>query len=157
MNHHSGEYAQPRITTLVAQVPVINGYSTLRMAANNGVATSASLGDQQLTVILENTGASQVTLQLLEMDVYDPTASPARSATNLGASKVVKAGGRVTYTVNPTKRYIELKCTAGGPSNVRMQVTGQIEYYQLGFDKVRDNTIYPKELWQASIPAFANL
>lgn len=156
---NSGEYTAPLVRTTTVQVPVINGYSTARLRAQDDLASTTSALDQSVEVLLENTGDTQVTIQLLEMSIYDATAeSPnQRDETNIGAAKVVKPKGRLTYTIVPVKRYLEVKCTAGGPSNVRVQLTGQIKWQELGFDKTKDNTIYPKSLWQANIPAWGSL
>jgi hypothetical protein len=107
---------------------------------------------------MENVGKAAATLQLYQANVYDATSlSPTRDATTLGAAKALVVDGHTTYTVTPTKRYLEVKCTSGGPSNVRLQLSGLIEWEQLGFDEVRDDSLYPKSLWQASIPAWSTL
>lgn len=154
----TGEYVQPLSRTSGIQFPVVSGYTTARLRAKSDPATQAGAVDQTVQVLLENTGTASVTLQLYQANVYDATSvSPTRDATTLGAAKVVVPGGRVTYSVVLTKRYLEVKCTAGGPSNVRLQLSSMVEFQQLGFDRIKDDSIYPKELWQAKIPAWSTL
>ncbi len=154
----TGEYAQPLSRTTGVQFPVVNGYTTARLRAKSDPATQAGAIDQTVQVLLENVGAASVTLQLYQATVYDAVSSdPTRDATTLGASKTLVPGGRVTYSVVLTKRYLEVKCTAGGPSNVRLQLSGLVEFQELGFDKIKDDSLYPKELWQAKIPAWSTL
>lgn len=153
----TGDTAQPLSRITVAQGPVLNGYTTLRFRAKSDPASQAA-PDQTTHVLLENTGSASITIQLYHANVYDATSSnPSRDATTLGAAKTVVAGGRTTYDVTPTKRYVEVKCTSGGPSNVRIQLSGLIEWEQCGFDEVRDDSLYPKTLWQAGIPAWNTL
>lgn len=154
----AGEYSQPLNRTTSANFAVVNGYTTARLRSEQTLEVTTSATDQLTTVTLENTGDRSVTIQLYEANVTDPTlVSPTRDASTLGAAKTIVAKGRVVYTVTPVKRYLEVKCTSGGPANVRMLLSGQVRWQQVGFDKIKDASLYPSSLWQANIPSWVGL
>jgi len=134
-----GEYSQPLTRVQPVQVPVVSGYTTARLRART--ETPSGYVDQPAHVTLENTGTVAATLQLRQTD--DHVNGP---RVNLGAAQAVVPGGRVEFDVYPTAKYLELHCTANGPTTVRMQLAGKQQWDVLGFSKT--DPLYPTVLWQ---------
>lgn len=141
-----GEYLQPFPRKTVVNVPVVSGYVTSRLMADDSIAPVISGGDTTVMVTFENLGNTAVGVKLRQTN--DRSISGTRIDVISGITLV--AGGRKTSTsTSPFQTYLELYCYEGGPSNIRMQIESQRQWNELGFDKVADSTFYPPTLWQA--------
>jgi len=108
-----------------------------------------------MMVTLENTGAAGVFLQLRQ--TTDRSVSGTRISAVSGVY-VVPQGRSVRTTNAVYQEFMELYCTDGGPSEVRMQIASQRRWAILGFDKEADSTFYPPQLWQAiPVPTAASI
>lgn len=142
-----GEYLQPFPRKTVVNVPVVSGYTTARLRADDSIAPSISGGDTAMMVTFENVGNTAVALKLSQTN--DRSISGTRIDVISGV--IVVAGGRKTVSSEGARMaYLELYCTDGGPSNVRLQIESQRQWAELGFDKQADSTFYPPQLWRNS-------
>lgn len=98
-----------------------------------------------MAVVLENTGPSHCFVSLRQ--TQDRSVSGERFDVISGIP-LVPGGHVVKNTDGAYMQFLELYCTDGGPSEVRMQVSSQRRWELLGFDKVADATFYPTQLWQ---------
>lgn len=142
-----GNYAQPLDRTLFVEAPLLDGYTTLRLRGDlqtSGTTVYAGtmpvLNDNLMRAIVSNTGMSAGTVQLMQRPV---TTGSYRVA--LGSPVVLQPGGRSTISATPIHNYIEMTCSGGGPTKIRVQITSRIEYQEQGF--ARSETIYPQQLW----------
>lgn len=146
----AGYYPQPLLRTTSVQVPVVAGYTTARLQAHlqfsgtgsgtyNG--TLSSLPDNSVLGLFENTGATDVSLQLIQTGDY--TSGP---RLQIGAPFSVAAGGRKTVNFTPQMQFVEIWGSSGGPTTIRAQLSSQVEWSILGFAK--GDTTYPKTLWE---------
>jgi hypothetical protein len=142
-----GEYLQPFPRKITVNVPVVSGYVTSRLQADDSIAPVISGDDTRVMVTFENLGNTAVGVKLRQTN--DRSISGTRIDVISGINLV--AGGRMTQTSTaPFQKYLELYCYSGGPTNIRMQIESQRQWAELGFDKVADQTFYPPSLWQAS-------
>lgn len=141
-----GEYPQPLPRRTLVNVPVVSGYVTSRLRANDDFAPVTSGENTRVNVVMENVGNTYV--EVLLRQTNDRSISGTRI--NVISGLQLQPGGRrfVTST-EPFQKYLELYCYGGGPSQVRMQIESLREWNELGFDKVADQTFYPPRLWQA--------
>lgn len=140
-----GEYLQSFPRKMFVNVPVVSGYVTSRLQADDSLAPVISGGDTTVMVTFENVGGVAVGVKLQQTN--DRSISGARVDVVSGIDLVI--GGRKTITTTaPFQRYLELYCYSGGPSNIRMQIESMRQWAELGFDKVADQTFYPPQLWQ---------
>lgn len=142
-----GEYPQPLIRRIVVNVPVVSGYATSRLRADDSYAPSISGGETAMMVTFENLGNTAVGVKLAQTN--DRSISGTRIDVISGVTLV--AGGRKTVSSDGAfQSYLELYCTSGGPSTIRMQIESQRQWAELGFDKQADSTFYPPQLWRNS-------
>lgn len=148
---YPGEYTQPLVRKTLVQVPVISGYVTSRLQAQDYYPpTISGTPAMNMLVTLENTGANATTVLLRETN--DDSISGVRF-TIMNAVTLVR-GGMTTQFVN--KGYlpiIELFCsgsdatTGQTQSSVRMQIDAQRRWTEMAFAK--DDPFYPPQLFQA--------
>ena len=156
---YPGEYPQPLERVTNVQVPVVGGYITSRLQVQGDLVystatfgTSVSTGtlpesgyvDNFTAVMMENTGANTVAVQLLGSNDY--TSGPRE---NVGAIQTLVPLGRTRYGVNPRHTYLELNCLSG-TSAIRMQLSSRLKWDELGFDK--SDPFYPPFLVNARNP-----
>lgn len=149
---YPGDYPQPLSRVTNVQVPVVGGYITSRLQVQGDLVHSATADglnesgyvDNTTQVLMENTGANTVTLQLLGSNDY--TSGPRE---NVGAAKTIVPTGRVNYSVTPRHTYLEVNCLSG-TSALRMQLTSRLKWDELGFDKA--DPFYPPFLVNARNP-----
>lgn len=147
----AGIYGQPLSKTATVQIPLVSGYTTGRLAvrlANNasGYPTSnPALNYDKVTMVYSNDGPLAATLQLYQID---DLASGLR--TTLGSPIALVAGGMYTDVVTPLAHFVEFKCTANGPTQLRAQMTSQLDWTLQGFTKL--DPTYPQSLVQGNYP-----
>jgi hypothetical protein len=144
-----GEYPQPLPRKTLVNVPVISGYTTSRLRANDDFPPVISGENTRISVVMENVGNTYVEVQLRQTNDRSP--SGVRIDVISGIN--LQPGGRKYVTsTSPFQRYLELYCV--GPSQrvgqIRMQIESLREWNECGFDKVADATLYPPQLWAAS-------
>lgn len=140
---YPGEYPQPLSRTTWVQVPMVSGYTTSRLSVTSGRNESLVSGmpDNTVHAVFENTSTTtSFTLQMRQAD--DRSASGTR--TNVGSALTIVPGGRTTATLTPWQQYLEAQCTDGS-GNLRAQLTSQVKWEQLAFDK--SDPFYPPQLW----------
>jgi len=147
---YPGEYPQPLVRKTLVQAPVISGYVTVRLQAQDYYPPTISGAATNMLVTLENTGVNATTVSLRETN--DDSISGTRF-TIMNPVTIVR-GGQVTQFVN--KGYLpimELYCTGSDAatgqtsSNIRMQIDSQRRWTEMGFAK--DDPFYPPQLFQA--------
>ena len=131
----AGEYPQPLQRSQQLLIDLVNGYTTGRLEVQNplnGTVTGTwpSLPDWGVTGVFENIGSTAVTVQLVQTPsiVSGPR-------TNLGTAIAVNPSGRVTTTFTPTASFVEISCTSGGPSQLRLQLSSKLTWTLEGFTK----------------------
>jgi phage tail sheath protein FI len=147
---YPGEYTQPLVRKTLVQVPVISGYVTSRLQAQDHFQPVISGTNTNMLVTLENTGVNATTVSLRETS--DRSISGTRY-TIMNAVTLVP-GGQSTQLVNKGYLpYVELYCTGSDTtngqtqSNIRMQIDSRRQWTEMGFAK--DDPFYPPQLFQA--------
>jgi hypothetical protein len=143
-----GEYPQPLPRKTLVNVPVISGYATSRLRANDDFAPVISGENTRINVVMENMGNTYVEVKLRQTN--DRSVSGVRIDVISGL-QLQPGGRRFVTSTSPFQRYLELFCygPSAGVGQVRMQIESLREWNECGFDKVSDATIYPPQLWQA--------
>lgn len=151
-----GFYAQPVDRTTFVEGQLVNGYTTARLrgalqftGSTTMFGTVATTDENLVRGVFVNTGLNAGSLQLVQV------LNPARRSDgtvsgpsyNLGTPIALQPGGRVTRTFTPNFSYIEMRCSGGGPTTFRAQLTSRIQYQQMALD--RTDTAYPQALWAA--------
>lgn len=144
-----GQYPQPLPRNTLVNVPVVSGYVTSRLRANDDIPPVISGEDTRINVVIENVGNTYVEVKLQQTN--DRSISGTRIDVISGLQ--LRPGGRrhVSSTA-PFQQYLELYCYGGSGAvgQVRMQINSLRQWDECGFDKVADATFYPPQLWQAS-------
>lgn len=142
---YPGEYTQPLVRKTLVQAPVISGYVTARLQAQDYFPPTISGATTNMLVTLENTGINTTAISLQETS--DRSVSGTRY-TIMNAVTVVP-GGQTTQFVNQGYLpFLELYCSGtNGDSTVRMQIDSQRRWTEMGFDKF--DPFYPPQLFQA--------
>jgi len=137
-----GEYPQPLVRKTLVQCPVVSGYVTSRLSAQQTYPLVGSGADTSMLVTFENVGNTQISVVLRETD--DRTVSGTRVAL---ANAYLAPGGRDTQFVQGHLRYLEVYCSGTTTGELRMQIDSQRRWDQMAF--ARDDPYYPPQLWQA--------
>lgn len=155
---YPGEYTQPLVRKHFVNCPMVSGYVTARLQAEDWyppTISGAGTVSTSMSVTFENVGGTAFSVLLQETDdrSISGTRSPISGYINPGYGPMhalsLVPGGATTQNFNSLLPYLEVKCTAGGPSNLRMQLESQRQWRELGFDRVDDATFYPFSLWRA--------
>jgi hypothetical protein len=143
---YPGEYVQPLVRKMFVQVPVISGYVTARLQAQDSFPAAISgVPATNMLVTLENTGVN--TTAVLLQETSDRSISGTRY-TIMNAVTLVPGGQSVQYVSQGYLPYLELYCSGtNGDSNIRMQIDAQRRWTEMGFDKF--DPFYPPQLFQA--------
>jgi hypothetical protein len=151
-----GIYGQPLQRTANIKLELVSGYTTGRLYARLALGVSGNptsnpvLNYDQVTANFNNTGPNSATLQVLQTD--DLASGP---RTNLGSPVTLVAGGMTTVQFTPQAHYVEFKCTGGGPTEFRAQMTSQLTWTLLGFSKL--DPLYDQILVQGPYTPFNQL
>lgn len=139
-----GYYPQPLPRKHFVNVPVISGFVTARLYAEDAMLRPAVTPAEMCLFTLENVGPNPTVIEITETD--DRTVSGVRTLVVSGTPLV--PGGQTTVTGSPNSYFMEVRCTGtNGDSQLRMQIESQREWRSLGFDKT--DPFYPPQLWQA--------
>lgn len=146
----SGQYPQPLLRPAFVQAPIVAGYTTVRLWADmqfsgtlSGTGTTPLLNDNLVLGLFENTGDTAMTIQVRECGDY--TSGPGSRA-NITNPIALVAKGRKEVTFTPQQQYVEVWGVSGGPSDLRMQLSTQVEWGLMGFAK--NDPTYPPQLWE---------
>jgi hypothetical protein len=145
---YPGEYPQPLPRKHFVNCPVVSGYVTARLHAEDVVnppSPSGPLGN--LALIFENVGGTAFSVKVNATN--DRSVSGARVLV-CDAGTVVP-GGMVMKTGATAASYIEIY--GEGLSNyfegdLRLQIESIRQWREMGFD--RTDPFYPAKLWQAT-------
>lgn len=147
----SGQYPQPLLRPTFIQAPVVTGYATVRLQAElqmsgtlDGTGTTPDLNDNLTFGLFENTGATAMSLQVRETGDY--TSGPSARANVTSVINLVANGGRQQVTFYPQQQYVEIWGVSGGPSDLRLQLSGQVQFELMAFAK--NDPTYPPQLWE---------
>ena len=153
---YPGEYSQPLVRKHFVQCPMISGYTTARLQAEDWfpptISGTGTVADTMF-VTFENVGGTAFSVLLQETD--DRSISGTRLPISGGFPNApmqaisIVPGGATQQVYSNLQPYLEVWCTGGGPGNLRMQLESQRQWRQLGFDRADDATFYPTSLWQA--------
>lgn len=140
---YPGEYVQPLSRKTVVMCPVISGYVTARLRAQDAPVPNFAGQDQTVRVVYENT--SNGTLAFVLQATDDRSISGARTVlANIGAAP----GGHGVQTVTTKQSYIEVRGLQG-PANLRLEIESLRQWAEMGFAK--DDPFYPPNLFQAKV------
>ena len=141
-----GEYVSPLVRKTQVMCPVVSGYVTSRLLAQDSVPPSASGTPATImSVTFENVGNTQFAVNLNETSDY--STSGVRYALNTSPVNLVP-GGMVVQKLDGYRPYLEVYCTGTTTGNLRMQIDAQRRWTELGFNK--DDAFYPPQLFQAT-------
>lgn len=139
-----GEYVQPMPRKTLVQCPVVSGYVTARLQAQDSVSPSISGHNTKMLVTFENVGNTHFSVHLRETN--DRSISGTRY--NLTSTPVyLVPGGQQAHLLSGKLDIMEVYCTGTTTGNLRLQVDSQRRWNELGFS--RDDPYYPPSLYQA--------
>jgi hypothetical protein len=116
-----------------------------------------TIPDYAVYGMFENIGTAQVTVQMVSTPSI--TSGP---RVNLGVPMVIVPAGKITTTFWPNASYVEFSCTAGGPSQLRIQLASHLDWTLEGFAKypntynTPDLTLYPQFIVSGNYPVFGS-
>ena len=145
-----GEYISNLTRKTFVQVPVISGYVTARLQAQDYFPAPISGTLTSMMVTLENTGRNQTSVLLRETS--DRSISGTRY-TVMPAVTLVPGGKTFHFVSKGYLSYLELYCSGSDSttgqsfSDVRMQIDSLRRWTEMGFDK--NDPFYPPQLFQA--------
>lgn len=151
-----GTYGQPLTRVANLKMELVSGYTTgryfvrLALGVSGNPTSNPVVSYDLVTATYDNQGTNAVTFQALQTD--DLASGP---RTNLGAAVTLVPGGMTTVTFTPQAHYIEFKCTASGPSQIRAQMASQLTWTPLGFSKL--DPFYDQLLVQGPYTPLAQL
>jgi hypothetical protein len=142
---YPGEYPNPLPRKTNVQVPVVSGYVTARLQAQDYFPPTLSGGTTatNMLVTFENVSNTQFSVLLRETDDRSITGT----RYNLMSAVSLVPGGQSTQTVSGLRPFLEVYCTGTTTGFLRMQIDSQRKWNLLGFAK--DDPFYPPQLFQA--------
>lgn|SRR5512143_428161 len=146
---YPGEYPQPLIRRMVVQCPVVSGYVTARLQAQDNINPPATSGPPSgLAVIFENVGNTAFSVLLRETDDRSVSGTRYTLPTAIGSFPAyVIPGGYVPMACDSSKQFLEVFCTGTTTGQLRMQIDSLRRWTEMGFGK--DDPFYPPQLFQA--------
>jgi hypothetical protein len=127
-----GEYPQPITRPTEIRVPAIAGFVTARLRPMHTVSNGTTFSDTNTQALIRNVGSTQVTVGFRESPDY--TAGPF----TLLPQATLKPGGQTTLALFPKQKYLELRGLTGTGA-VSVRLNSQIQFEELGFDKLDPN------------------
>lgn len=144
---NSGEYTSPLVRKTLVQCPVVSGWVTARLYAQDDVPPVISgVPATNMWVTFENIGGTQFAINLNETS--DRSSSGVRYPLN-GSPINLVPGGMTTQLLGGVRSFLEVYCTGTTTGELRMQIESQRRWSELGFDKT--DPYYPPQLWQAKV------
>lgn len=140
----AGEYPHPLVRKTVVFATMISGYVGVRLQSQDR-ANPAISGQGDIAFVTMESASTGTNYTVLQMQQTNDRISGPRS--NLGSAVVLVSGGQQTFTIQPIQSFLEVRCTSGGPTNLRMQIDAQRKWDRLAFDKT-DPFVAP-QLFQA--------
>ena len=133
--------------TLV-QCPVVSGYVTARLQQQDWFPPAISGSPTSIMALFENVGNTQFSVVLNETNdrTISGVRTPLQGFTGTAASLV--PGGQQTLLLNGYRNYLEVFCTGTTSGQLRLQLTSQRKWTEMGFD--RTDPFYPPSLWRAA-------
>jgi hypothetical protein len=141
-----GEYVTPLVRKTTVMCPVVSGYTTARLMADDRTPPSLSGVGSPVSILatFHNVGNVAFSVKLRETD--DRSISGTRF--DLTANPVfLVPGGQTTQNVSGLRAYLEVFCTGTTTGNLRLQLDSQRRWNQLGFAK--DDPFFPPQLFTA--------
>lgn len=152
---YPGEYSQPLPRKHFVNCPVVSGYVTARLQAEDVSYPPGPSGlafNTNVTVTFENIGGTAFSVLLRETDERG-TAGVRHTVLNAGT---LVPGGQVTKLGSASHQYLEVYAvglSAYYEGELRMQIESQRQWREMGFD--RTDPFYPAKLWQATVTPVA--
>jgi hypothetical protein len=146
---YPGEYNQPLPRKHFVQCPVVSGYVTARLQAEDvvdPVSPSGPLGN--VAFVFENVGGTAFSVKV--NSTYDRSVSGARVLVCNAGTLV--PGGFVMQTGATAAPYIEIYgegLTNYFEGSMRLQIDSIRQWREMGFD--RTDPFYPPKLWRATV------
>lgn len=146
-----GEYLSPMPRKTLVQVPVVSGYVTARLQAQDWFAPAISGAPTNMMVTFENVGNTFFSVVLNECDDRSTSGPRYRVTGFTGTAAFLRPGGYQTLMLQGKRKYLEVACTGTTTGNLRMQIESNRQFVECGFDRTDNmSTIgYPPALWQA--------
>ncbi len=142
-----GEYVSPLTRKTLVQCPVVSGYVTARLQAQDQIPLATSGQPSAMMVTFENIGNTQFSVVLNETDDRSVSGTRYKLAGFTGTAVALVPGGQQTLLLNGYRTFTEVYCTGTSSGNLRMQIDSQRRWTEMGFD--RSDPFYPPKLWQA--------
>ena len=142
-----GEYTSPLVRKTVVQCPVMSGYVTARLQAQDWFTPPISGVPTSIMATFENVGNTYFSVVLNETD--DRSISGTRTALVgfSGTAAYLVPGGQQALQLNGKHNFLEVYCTGTTTGELRLQLESQRRWNQLGID--RADPFYPWQLWRA--------
>jgi hypothetical protein len=146
-----GEYLSPMPRKHFVQCPVVSGYVTARLQAQDWFAPTISGAPTNMMVTFENVGNTYFSVVLNECDGHATSDPRYKLAGFTGTAVALCPGGYQSLMLQGKRKFLELACTGTTTGKLRMQIESNRQWTLLGFAK--DDTMstvgYPPALWQA--------
>ena len=138
-----GEYPQPLDRVTVLQHPVLSGYTTMRMRADDErfVSQDGGADDRQFSVTAENTGITSFGFKIVQAEgIADDDVR-----TEILASTVLVPGGKKQVVLSPHQKYLEIIGTQD-TGELALRITGPVRYNKMSW--ADDDEQYPQQITQ---------
>lgn len=145
---YPGEYVQPLVRKTLVQCPVVSGYVTARLQAQDISTPPATSGTPtRMAVLFENVGNTAFSVLLRETDDRSVSGTRYTLPGFTGTAAYLVPGGEVALPLDSKRNYVEVYCTGTTVGQLRMQIDSQRRWTEMGFAK--DDPFYPPQLFQA--------
>lgn len=142
-----GEYVSPLTRKTLVQCPVVSGYVTARLQAQDQIPMASSGQPSAMMVTFENVGNTQFSVVLNETSDRSTSGTRTRLTGFTGTAVALVPGGQQTLLLSGHQTYTEVYCTGTTTGQLRMQIDSQRRWTEMGFDRL--DPFYPPQLWQA--------
>ena len=142
-----GEYTAPMPRRTLVQCPVVSGYVTARLQAQDWFLPATSGQPTSMMETFENVGNTIFSVALNETSDRSISGARTRLTGFSGTAAYLVPGGQQTLLLNGHLPFMEVFCTGTTTGNLRLQLDSQRKWTEMGFD--RTDPFYPAVLWQA--------
>jgi hypothetical protein len=145
---YPGEYVQPLVRNTLVQCPVVSGYVTARLQAQDISTPPATSGlPSSVALLFENVGNTMFSVVVNQTNDRSVSGTRYKLDGFTGTAVSLVPGGQAGVTADTRMNYLEVYCTGTTVGQLRLQIASQRRWTEMGFSK--DDPFYPPQLFQA--------
>lgn len=142
-----GEYVSPLTRKTLVQCPVVSGYVTARLQAQDQIPMVSSGQPGAMMVTFQNIGNTQFSVVMNETSDRSVSGTRTKLTGFTGTAVSLVPGGQQTLLLQGYQPFVEVYCTGTTTGELIVQIDSQRRWTEMGFDKL--DPFYPPQLWQA--------